>query len=331
MAAALAAAWAVAAPAGGAPPAGRAPGAHPPTRADLAEARRHVALLESELTLARARKPYIVVDALARSVRYALLGMTVREIAAQEIEFEGLLPPGDGAASGTPALAGIVTLERKENDPRLSPLTPEQIEAGAADENVADALPPEAPADYRLSFKQRVRLRVAGIPEKKTTLGRLSSWLRGLRGGGAGGGAEPSVEVTLHVDEGTAREIYRSLVPGERLVLVPPLGGHLGEIGQETPRSIKPARPRSLPQATQAANHGVPFRIPPPVSETSEEGAPPPPAVAAPGEAPPGAGPGGFSPASTPDPARGETAATPAEPPAPAPAQPTPGPAASPP
>src|SRR5206468_4141480 len=138
---------------------------------------------------------YIVVDGEGRKVRYALLGMTVREMPARQIDFEGLRRPGDGAASGPPALAGIVTLDRKEKDPRLSPLTPEQIEAGAADENVADALPPEAPVDYLLSFKQPVRLRVAGLPEKTTTLGRLSSWLRGWRSGGSGSGAAIALEV----------------------------------------------------------------------------------------------------------------------------------------
>ncbi len=278
-------------------PAGRP--SPPPTRADLAALRRRVALLESGLALARSRKPYLVVDAESRRLRYELLGTSLRDVPAREIDIDGLRRSGEGGVPGPLSLAGIVTLKEKEKDPRLSPLTPEQIEGGAADENVADALPPEAPADYTLTFKQPVVVRIEGIPEKKSVVSRAFSWWPGSWSRGEDNREAIVLRLTIHLDETTAREVYRSLLPGERLVVVPPPGFLLPDAGQEAPRSIRPGRP-TKPPAPQPGlpPAGVPFRIPPPVAETPFEGAAPaadgaaaPPADAAPAPTPPPADP----------------------------------------
>jgi hypothetical protein len=287
------------------------PAPSPLTRADLAVLRGRVALLESELALARSRKPYLVVDAGARRLRFALLGMTMRDFPAQEIDIDGLRRPGDGGVPGPLSLAGIVTLKEKEKDPRLSPLTPEQIEAGAADENVADALPPEAPVVYALSFKQPVAVRIDGSPAKTIALSRASSWWQRMWPGSQGGMAEASLRLTVRLDETTAREMYRALLPGERLLIVPPSGRLLPEAGQESPRSVRPGRPvkPSAPQPGPPVP-GVPFRIPPPVAESP-----------AGGTAPAG---GGSAPGETGDPAVGAAPPAPADA-APAPTPPAPG------
>jgi hypothetical protein len=246
----------------------------PPTRADLAALRRRVALLESELALARSRKPYLVVDAESRRLRYGLLGMILREIPVLGIDLDGARRSAEGGVPGPLTLAGIVTLKEKERDPRLSPLTPEQIEGGAADENVADALPPEAPADYALTFKQPVVVRIEGIPEKKTIVSRAFSWWPDSWSRSDAGRETIVLRLTVHLDETTAREVYRSLLPGERLVVVPPPGLLLPDAGQETPRSIRPGRQAKPPAAQPGLPPaGVPFRIPPPVAETPAEGA----------------------------------------------------------
>jgi hypothetical protein len=252
----------------------RAPRAGVSTRADLDLLRRRVALLESELALARSRKPYLVVDAATKHLRFALLGMTLREIAATSIRIDGLRRAGQERVSGPLSLAGIVTLAAKDKDPRLEPLTPEQIEAGAADENVADALPPEAPADFGVRFKQPIALRVLGVPQKTTSWSRLSGWWsRPWRRGGSG---ELGLRVTVHLDETAARELYRALIPGARLVLVPPAGFLLPDAGQEAPRGVRPGRPARPPSAQPGpAAQGVPFRIPPPVGEGPADGATP--------------------------------------------------------
>ena len=70
--------------------------------------------------------------------------------------------------------------------------------------------------------------------------------------------------------------MYRSLLPGERLIVVPPPGLLLPDAGQETPRSVRqgrPVKPPAPPQGLPPA--GVPFRIPPPVAETPADGASP--------------------------------------------------------
>jgi len=243
------------------------------TRADLDLLRRRVALLECELTLVRSRKPYLVVDAPAQRLRYGLLGMTLREIPSSAIRIDGLERGGGGTAPELQSLAGIVTLKEKENDPRLVPLTPEQIEAGASDENVADALPPEAPADFSVQFNQPVVVRVEGVPEKKSIWAGAFGWWGRLWRGGGGSGTRIALRLAIHVEETAAREIYRSLVPGEHLLLVAPNGFLLPDAGQELPRSVRPGRPARPPSPEPGPlPPGVPFRIPPPVAEgTADE------------------------------------------------------------
>lgn len=251
-------------------------GAAVPTRGDLEGLKRKVALLESELALAKTRKPYLVVDAESRQLRYRLLGMTMRELPLRGIEIGGLKRSGAGGAPGLLALAGTVVIREKDGDPRLTPLTPEDVEAGAADENVADALPPEAPAAYTIQFRQPVTLRVEGLPESHGAVARAASWWRRLWPGGSRGASRIDLRITLRLEEGPAREVYRSLIPGERIVLIPPVGYVLPDIGQEAPGKIKPGKtvrtPAPLPGPPA---EGVPFQIPPPVDASTQEEAPP--------------------------------------------------------
>ena len=283
-----------------------------PTHADLDAQRRRVALLESELALSRSRKPYLVLDAPAMRLRYRLLGMTMREIPLQSVEISGLRRAGEGGAPDPLTVAGIVTLQEKDGDPRLVPLTPAEIE-GAADENVADALPPEAPAGYALRFRQPVIVRVEGIP-------KAASWWRRLRPGTGRGKGRIGMRVILHLEEARAREVYRSLVPGERVVLVPPEGFLLPFAGQEAPSSVRPGRPVKPPAPRPGPPaQGVPFQIPPPVGPAPENGAEgdhPPPAAAEPAATPaPGPAPASTS-TPAPGPADPEPPPVPDDPPA---------------
>ncbi len=240
------------------------------TRADLDAARRRVDRLDGEAALTGGRKPYVVLDLEQKVLLVRLMGMTVREIPLQNVAARGfVVPPRSGSAPGSFAVAGIFTLQEKEGDPRLSPLTPEQIEAGLDDENVADALPPEPPSSYALRFKQPVLVRVIGGGGQGAIgglAGRLRAFWRRLRGDGSGAPrAEAVVAVTLQLDETVARELYRTMIPGERWLVVPPAGLMLPGAGQELPRTIRPPRPIPRPTPPPAAPPGVPFQIPPPV------------------------------------------------------------------
>ena len=242
-----------------------------PTRGDLHALRRRVALLECELALSKTRKPYLVVDAGAKLLRYRLLGMTMRELPLQAIEIGGLVRSGEEGAPGFLAHAGTMILKEKDGDPRLSPLTPAEIEGGAADENVADALPPEAPADYTLHFRQRVAIRVEGLPESPGAFSRAAGWWRRLWPGARRGADRIDLRVALHLEEGAAREVYRSLVPGEPIVLVPPPGYLLPDAGQEAPGKIKPGKVVKVPaEKPGPPAEGVPFQIPPPIEAAPE-------------------------------------------------------------
>jgi hypothetical protein len=265
-------------------------GAAAPTRADLDLGRRRVALLQSERALAATRGPYVVLDLAARTLRYGLMGMDVREVSLASVEADGLRRASPGTAPDPRLFAGIVTLKEKERDPRLTPLTPAQIEAGAADENAADVLPPEAPASYDLLFRQPIVMHVTGSGEG--TAGLLTSvaaWWQRLRGGWPRGRGDPGLRVFVRLEEDAAREVYRSLVPGQRLVVVPPPGFLLPDAEQESPGGIRPGRPAPPPKGPPATSPGVPFRIPPPVESApakAPEGAPSSPGEPVPEEPP---------------------------------------------
>ena len=247
-----------------------------PTRGDLDALRRRVALLETELALAKTRKPYLVIDAPANRLRYRLLGMTMREVPLKGVAIGGLKRPPLGTVPGPQALAGTLVLREKDGDPRLTPLTPADVEAGAADENVADAFPPEAPAVFNLQFRQPVTVRVEGLPERPGALARAAAWWRSLWSGRGGGASRIDMRITLRLEEGPAREVYRSLIPGERVVVIPPLGYVLPDAGQEPPGKIKPGKTVKSPAPRPAGPaEAVPFQIPPPVDASAEEGAPP--------------------------------------------------------
>lgn len=253
-----------------------AAGSAAPTRGDLDALRRKIALLEYEVALAKTRRPYLVIDAPASRLRYRLLGMTMREIPLKGIEIGGLRRPQQGVVPGPQALAGALVLKEKDGDPRLTPLTPADVEAGAADENVADALPPEAPAVYGLTFRQPVTLRVEGLPENHGALAQAASWLRRLWPGGGGGSSRIDLRITVRLEEGPAREVYRSLIPGERVVLIPPSGYVLPDAGQEAPGMIKPGKPARTPAPPPAGPaEAVPFQIPPPIDASAVDEAPP--------------------------------------------------------
>ena len=279
-----------------------------PTRADLEAARVDVARLEAEQALARTRKPWVVIDIPARTLRYRLLGMDLRDVPFTDFDTHGLkrLAPGDKAPESR-FLAGIFSIKEKEGDPRLSPLTPEQIEAGLDDENSADALPPDPPANYRLWFDQALVVRVNGTGAGRGVGERLRDWWRSIRRAGPRTTEGRTVHVKVEIDAAIAREIYRSLIPGGRIVVVPPRGFVLPDAGQPAPATLRPdrVRPRPAPEASPAPSPeaGVPFRLPPP--EEVPNGTPPAPA--------PGATPS-DTPAPSQSPPAGEDPARPAPP-----------------
>ncbi|HYV19137.1 MAG TPA: hypothetical protein VFC25_08915 [Verrucomicrobiae bacterium] len=262
------------------------------TRADLDAARRRAAVLESELALAATRKPYLVLDLGGRALRYRLMGMTMREVPIHDLAVEGL-ETSEGTP-GAPLLAGIFTLQEKENDPRLKPLSPEQVEDGADDENAANALPPEPPREYRLSFKQPIAVEVLGRETRSGVDGMWGRFVGALRRWhGPAGGDEARLKIALHLDPDVASEIYRSLIPELRLLVLPPDGMTLPAAGQEAPPKPRPAKKPPAPVEKPSEPKDVPFAIPPPEDEQNRKAAEengettePPPAEAPPVPAP---------------------------------------------
>ena len=251
-----------------------------PTRGDLETARRRAAILESELALASTRKPYLVIDLGGRVLRYRMMGMTMRDVPVLDVDVEGLqtAEPAAGAA----LMAGIFTLKEKENDPRLTPLSPEQVEEGADDENTANALPPDVPREFRLSFKQPIAIEVVGRETRGGVPGMWGRFVGALRRwSGPGGGEETRLRIALHLDPEIAAEVYRSLIPELRLLVVPPDGMQLPAAGQEAPPKPRAPKKTPPPPPKEPDPKEVPFKIPPPEMENGQR---PPDEASGPGE-----------------------------------------------
>lgn len=237
-----------------------------PTRSDLEAARRRAAVLESEVALASTRKPYLVLDLGAKSLRYRLLGMTMRDVPLAGLDVEGLQTAEP--AAGAPLVAGIFTIREKENDPRLTPLSPEQVEDGADDENTAAALPPEPPREFTLAFKQPIAVEVVGRETRGGVPGMWGRFYGALkRWHGPGGGRDAALRIALHLDPDVAAEVYRSLIPDLRLLVLPPDGMQLPAAGQEAPPKPRAPRKTPPPPPKEAEPKEVPFQIPPPEEE----------------------------------------------------------------
>jgi len=259
-----------------------ADGAARSTRADLAAERRRLARLESEYALASTRKPYIVLDLASGVLRYRLMGMTMREIPIGPVDAAGLVAEV-GAEGGATQLAGIFTMAEKEGDPRLNPLSPEQVEAGADDENVAAVFPPEVPKSYKVSFRQPVAI-VVSAEEQRAGVKGAGAWLRGMgaRLFGRRHKDEAVLRVAFRLDPAIATEFWRSIIPDQRWLVLPPEGLALPQAGQEPPPKPKapraaPAPPEKKPKKPEP-EEGVPFQIPPPVEPPGANGGGDPPA-----------------------------------------------------
>jgi hypothetical protein len=246
------------------------------TRADLAAMRRRTARLEGEYALAATRRPYIVLDLESGMLRYRLMGMTMREIPIAPVEVAGLVPEG-GAASTGEHLAGIFTMAGKEGDPRQNPLTPEQVEAGADDENVANVLPPDPPKKYRVTFRQPIAVVVSGRVEQAGVKGAWG-WVSERFGGlfRKRDTTPATLEIAIQLDPATASEFWRSIIPDQRWLVIPPEGRALPQAGQEPPPKPREPRPAPAPPEKKpkkpVPEEGVPFQIPPPVEPPGPNG-----------------------------------------------------------
>src|SRR6185369_13491553 len=151
---------------------------------------------------------------------------------------------------------------------------------------------PEVPKEYRLTFNQRIAVRVAGEEEAKG-VSKVGAWLKSAtaRLRGQGGGDEMLLTIRLALDPAVAIEVYRSLLPDQRWLVLPPQGYRLPEVGQEPPPKPKAARPQpaapARPPNQPGADRGVPFAIPAPIEPPTANGDGGEPVIPPPDEPPP--------------------------------------------
>lgn len=169
--------------------------------------------LEIELPLAASRLPYLVLDLTLSRLELRLSGFTAKSI---PVIVEVLGGPQAGRAVGPGRLALLTITDRGHPPEVIRPPDPDAPYDPLKDPKI---FPPDPPTDFILSFEQPVRIRIhSGETEslEKALRGArntLREWFEREEGG-------EGTRIRLRVPAASAREIYRALYPGEKVLVV---------------------------------------------------------------------------------------------------------------
>ena len=181
--------------------------ASPPTLAE--ETRR----LETELSLAAAKKPYLILDLVNSRLDYRLSGMTTKSVpfrvdSIREKGKEGRIEAGRLALlsiedRGAPVEIIVPADPAKPVDPLKDP----------------KLFPPDPPSDFTLLFDRPFKVRFYGEESQGWSMRgmgrRFKEW---LPWGPGGGREETRVQIRLPAER--AQEVYRALYRGEKVLVV---------------------------------------------------------------------------------------------------------------
>ncbi|HEV8335016.1 MAG TPA: hypothetical protein VGR67_01190 [Candidatus Polarisedimenticolia bacterium] len=169
--------------------------------------------LEAELPLAASKLPYLVLDLLSGRLEYRISGMSPKSIPFQI----GSLRGAAGTASLDPRhLTLLVLKERGAPREVIKPPDPDKPVDPLKDPKI---FPPDPPSEYVLSFEEPVRIRVVG-ERRITWKSGFTALRRAMRRWVARRAGKESIRIEIRLPAERAQEIYRSLYPGERILVL---------------------------------------------------------------------------------------------------------------
>lgn len=169
--------------------------------------------LEIELPLAESRLPYLVLDLTLSRLEFRMSGFTAKSL---PVVVEKLVGPQTGRTVGPGRLAVLTMTDRGHPPEVIRPPDPDAPYDPLKDPKI---FPPDPPTDFILSFEQPVKIRFhSGETEslEKALRGArntLREWFEREEGG-------EGTRIRLRVPGAAAREIYRTLYRGEKVLLV---------------------------------------------------------------------------------------------------------------
>ena len=187
-------------------------GALPPAPATLGEETQR---LESELSLAAAKKPYLVLDLVNASLDYRLSGMTTKSIPFQ------LDWVRDRGRDGKIAAGKMALLSIQDRGAPAEVIVPPDPDKPVDPLKDPKLFPPDPPTDFTLLFDRPFKVRVLGEKAggwgmSMTGMGRrFKEWLPW--GPGAG---RKETRVQIRIPAERAQEVYRALYRGEKVLVV---------------------------------------------------------------------------------------------------------------
>ncbi len=202
-------------------------------------------MLSQEANLAATKNPYILLDLERRELDFRIRGKTLKSY-----NFIRVSDRERGAVTADAEVLwrmvdGPLTLREKEGGrPEIIPPDPnfDGEEPSATEGEVSDAalLGVEALTDYFIKFEEDVVFHVRTDRARTfreiavERLGAIAEAVGSLLTRGPGE-EEPRLSLYLTTDERTARHLYHSLLPGERLFVTPPAPPPVVLVAENTP------------------------------------------------------------------------------------------------
>jgi len=169
--------------------------------------------LEAELPLAASKQPYLVLDLLSGRLEYRISGMNLKFLPFQI----GSLRNAAGPATRNPAhLTVLVLKERGAPREVIKPPDPDKPVDPLKDPKI---FPPDPPIEYVLSFEEPVEIRVVGERRISWKSG-FTAVGRAMRRWAARRAGKESMRIEIRLPTERAQEIYRSLYPGEKVLVL---------------------------------------------------------------------------------------------------------------
>src|SRR5262245_37258598 len=171
--------------------------------------------LEAELSLAAAKKPYLVLDLVSSRLDYRLSGMTTKSI---PFHLDSIRDRGKDGKLEAGKLAVLSIEDRGAPVEIIVPPDPDKPVDPLKDPKL---FPPDPPTDFTLLFDRHFKVRFYG--EKTGGWGmsmsgvgkRFKEWLPWGPGGG-----RRETRIQLRVPAERAQEIYRALYRGQKVLVV---------------------------------------------------------------------------------------------------------------
>lgn len=210
---------------------------------------REAQVLKQEVTMAATRNPYLLFDAKSGKLEFRVRGKTLKTYSFTAVTMdERGRRPADPEAVWTALQGALTVMEKQGGQPELIPPDPETgREAGLlySDPNQlaeetgvkpvdtdAGVLGVDVPTDYYIRFEESVVFHIRtpkSLSFRQKAADRLGEIARSMRatwtslwGGELAGDAQPRLALWLTTDTDTAKNLHYSLLPGEKLYLVPP-------------------------------------------------------------------------------------------------------------